>query len=507
MSAASRTLTPLARGFRLRGAGDREGLAVAGVSDAGASTSVRAARVLLTTGTGLGLVALLACSLFARYTSHAFQMADLLRRSGYIGGQIAWYTGWTGRFSSNATWLAAVAPGPVMARVLPTLYLVLWGAALWFTLPRVAALAGRGLDGVARLLAVEVILFATLTITPALWFDLYKLTGEITYLTPLVLGTAALGMALRATRDGRLSNGAALALGLLSAFAVGYSDTWAGVQPVLIVGFGVCALFLRGRRRLAALRCGLVAAAGSAIGLVVLVHAPGNAVRRSFYPPPPHLASAIGASIRDAWGFVTGPVAHSGLAVAIVAVAFLVLGASSARRGETSAGLSLRRVVVAVLAAITVVVAAHLPSEQMTSAAPPPRSEIIPTYAIVAVLALLAWWTGVSLSMRRRRVHLGLAAATAAMVVAPAMTMTLVAQNWQGMSAYAAAVDRQWQVAAAAPKHADVLVPPVSSTGIGPLSHDPMQELRPNSSYWTNQAVAEYFGLHSVRVDSGSNSR
>src|SRR5258706_4060886 len=287
MSAAVRPLAPLVRGLRLRTAGDSDRRGAARVSGAGAWAAVRSARRLLAVGPGLGLVSLLACGWFVRYTSHAFQMADLLHRSGYIGGQIAWYTGWTGRFSSNATWLAAVAPGPGMARILPTVYLLLLGGTLWLTLPRVAALTGRRLDGVARLLAVEVILFATLTITPALWFDLYKVTGSVTYITPLALGTAALGLALRAMSSGPLTRGSALLLGLLSAFAVGYSDTYARVQPILIAGFGVCALFLSGRRRVAAIRCGLVAALASAAGLLLLVHAPGNAVRRSLYPSPP----------------------------------------------------------------------------------------------------------------------------------------------------------------------------------------------------------------------------
>jgi hypothetical protein len=470
-----------------------------------ASALFRAARLVLATGVGLGLLSLLVCSLFSRYTSHAFQMADLLHQDGFLGGQAAWYTQWTGRFASNFTWLAAIAAGPSAVRVLPTVYTVAFGAALWFALPRAAALGGRRLDGVNRLLAVEVVLFATLAITPALWFDLYKLTGLITYMTPLVLGTAALAVALRAIDSGRPDRRGMILLGLLTAVAAGYSDTFAGLQPVLVAGLALCALRLRRSRRRTAMRCGIVAAGGTAVGLVALMAAPGNAVRRSLYPPPPHLTTAIGWSIRDAWGFLTGPVAHSGVALPLVAGAFLVLGLSAGAPGR---GLTWRRALVAIGGLCVVLVTTHLPAEQMTSQPPPARSEVIPTYALVLVVALLAWWSGVSLAGARRTAAWNLRLSGAAVLVllaaVPALTLVEVAQSWHAMSAYAAAEDRQWQLAESAAPHSDVVVPQVTSTGIGPLSHDSLQELQSRPGYWTNQAFAEYFGLRSVRVATSS---
>jgi hypothetical protein len=492
--------------------------AAIGTDDAGlaASALFRVARLLATGATGLALVALLVCSWFVRYTSHAFQMADLLRQSGFIGGQMVWYQGWTGRFGANATWLAAAAAGPVMARLLPTLYVAAAGAVLWVTMPRVAAMTGRRLGGVSQLLAVEVVLLATLVGAPALWFDLYKLTGSITYVTPLMLGTAALAVGIGAVASGRLGTATAVGLFALCALSMGFSDTYSGVAPVIIAILGLCAAFVaRKPLRTVALRAALVAATGSAIGLVVMLRAPGNSVRRSLYPAPPHFTTAVSRAIRDGWQFLTGAPARSGLALLGVAVAFLVLGMVAAPPQHRSArrpGLTLRRALLAVLGLLAVVAVAHLPAEQMTSAPPPPRSEIVPTYATVLAIAFLAWSAGVSLALRRPRLaarstrRLSLIVATAAVAVVPALTMAMVARSWVAMSTYAAAEDRQWQQAANAAPGADVVVDPVPSTGIGPLSHDPMQELQPDPAYWVNKAYAEYFGLRSVRVAGGDAS-
>ncbi len=469
----------------------------------------RAARLVTTVASGAGLLSLLVCGWFVRYTSHAFQMADLLHRSGWIGGQVAWYLGWTGRFGANATWLAAAAAGPGLARVLPGLAMCLWGAVLWVALPRVAAQMGRELSGMARLLAVEVVLLGTLGLAPALWFDLYKLTGSITYITPLALGTAVLGIGLGAMSRGRLDLRTGLLLAVLSALAVGFSDTWAGIQPLLLGGFAVCAGFLAGPRRRAAMRALAVSAIASGVGLIVMLHAPGNTVRRSLYPAPPHLATALAWAARDAGGFLAGPVAHNLPLLAAVVVAFLVLGltAAPARDAAPEPGLTLRRALIALLALGAVLVAAHLPAETMTSGPPPPRSELIPGYAVVLFVAFLAWGSGATLAARRRGIAsprraavLAIATATAAVAVAPATTMALVARSWQAMSTYAAAEDAQWRMAASAPPGSDLVVPAVSSGGIGPLSHESTQELQPSADYWVNQAFAEYFGLHSVRT-------
>ena len=507
MSAAVRPFVPGVRRL-LPPASDAARADAPAAAGAAASAIVRGAVALAATATGLGLVALLACGWFVRYTSHAFQMADLLHSDGFIGGQVAWYLGWTGRFGSNAVWLAALAPGPGFARVEPTVALLLWGGVLWVALPRVATLTGRRLDGVSRLLAVEVVLFATLGIAPALWFDLYKLTGAITYVTPLALGTAALAVGLGGLRRGRLGRRQVVALAMLSGFAIGFSDTYAGVQPILLACFALCAACLAGRRRAVAIQALFTASCASAVALAVLVAAPGNKVRRALYPPSPNPFTAIGRAIHDGWNFVAGPLAHSGLLLLVVAVAFAVLGmaAQPLRTEDTrpAAGLTLRRALLSVLILGAVVAGAHLPAEVMTSVPPPPRSGLIPTYAAVLAVAFLAWSAGVSLAARRgravraRRRPIALAAATAALAVAPALTMAMVASNWHSMAAYAAAKDHQWQQAAGAPRNSDAVVDPVTTTGIGPLSHDPLQEAQADPGFWVNQSMARYFGLHSL---------
>ena len=259
-----------------------------------------------------------------------------------------------------------------------------------------------------------------------------------------------------------------------------------------------------------------MAASGAAVGLLLLVRAPGNSVRRSVYPATPHLATAVGRALGDGWQFVASSLTHSGFALLGVALAFAVMAMASTATGDgrrERPGLTLRRAAAVLAGTGAIIVVAHLPAEQMTSAAPPARSEIVPSYALVLAVAYLAWSAGVAvvaaqprLPAMRWRLRVPLVAATAAVLLVPVLTMTMVARNWQSMAAYAAAEDRQWQQADRATDGSDAIVDPIRTTGIGPLSHDPMQELQPDPAYWVNQAYAEYFGLRSVRVSAGEAS-
>ena len=476
-----------------------------------ASAVFRAARLVATVSTGLGLVAVLVCGWFARYAADPYQMAFVLRSFGFIGGQSHWYQVWTGRYGANFGWLAAVAAPPALNRVLPTLFLLGWGLALWLALPRVAAQMGARLQGMSRLLAVEVIVLATLLTTPALWFDLYKLTGSIVYLTPLVLGTAAVGVALGAVSRGHLDLRRALLLALLCFLSIGFSDAYSGVAPVFVAGLAVCLVVMSGPRRAAAGNAALVAAIGTAVGLVVLLRAPGNAVRLATVPARPSPFKAARWALRDTGDFLTGPVAHHAYILLAVAAAFGALGLCARRLHRDApepAGLTARRAMYSLLLVAAVVLGAHLPAEQLSSAPPPPRAEIIPTYAVVLFVAYITWAAGISLARLRavrspgRAAILSAGVLTAAVAAVGATTMAFTVHDWQAMSRYAQAVDAQWSEAQAAPPGSDVVLPPVNSTGMGPLSHTPVQELQTDPTYWTNKMFARYFGLHSVRVSA-----
>jgi hypothetical protein len=168
-----------------------------------------------------------------------------------------WYA-WSGRYVSMFTSSLSLQIGAWFTPVVIVGLFVAW----WIALRR---LAGE--------LLATLILLVMLISAPDPFQSYYWLTGALTYLAPLVLATWCIVLADRP------------ALSALIAFAsAGFSDVAGLIQ---LVTFG--ALTVTWNRRM------MLPALVTVIGLALVVSAPGNAVRRSYFPTP-QLGASLAAS-------------------------------------------------------------------------------------------------------------------------------------------------------------------------------------------------------------------
>lgn len=179
---------------------------------------------------------------------------------------------WSGRYTSMLSSRLALQTG-----IAPAVSALLF-AAWWIALHRLTK---------SPALSTLVIL-VMLAIAPDPFQSYFWLTGQLTYLAPLVLAT---WIAVTVDKP--------ILCSLLAFLSAGFSD--AGALLALTV-FGLLALAYRRRFIYPALATG--------IGLVLVTLAPGNAVRRAYFPTPDLSRSlfaatfAIDDGIRQSWPVV-----------------------------------------------------------------------------------------------------------------------------------------------------------------------------------------------------------
>jgi hypothetical protein len=172
---------------------------------------------------------------------------------------VAQYGNWSGRYTSMFTSALALQVGPWFTPILIASLFAAW----WLALRRLAS----------GTLATPILLVMLIS-APDPFQSYYWLTGALTYLAPLVLATWCIVLVDKP------------ALSSLTAFAsAGFSDVAGLIQLVTFA-----ALTVTWNRRM------MLPALVTVIGVSLVALAPGNAMRRTYFPPP-QLGASIAASV------------------------------------------------------------------------------------------------------------------------------------------------------------------------------------------------------------------
>jgi hypothetical protein len=290
------------------------------------------------------------------------------------------YVGWSGNVP---TFVLGGLNASLGLQAQPCSFLLLW--AVWWlatfgALCRV--LYGRGVAN-ARLLAALLassFLLAVVATSPNIYQSVYWQAGRLVYLLPVQLSSVTLWLLLQDRIRGVAQ---ALLVGLVQAVASATSLSYALITfPVAVC---LRAVLWKGRRPQAL--SGL--AVGALIGLVVLVAAPGNAVRRGHFPPPdiaPALACTAGA--------VSTGLVRPWLEAPLPFLGVLVLSAVTGSRFDRGPKIQGRWLLAGPLALAGASVLAHWPACYAASVPLPARALLVPNALGIVVLAVTAYGLG-----------------------------------------------------------------------------------------------------------------
>lgn len=437
---------------------------------------------------------------FARYQADDYCAAQLLREEGFWRAQWLSYTGWSNRF---ATMLVTGLLDPLDVtgmQILPGLLTAgLLGAAV-LLLFRLRALTGARIPGAFLWALAAGGVFLGLYTLPERFQALYWRSGSVTYTLPAVCLLLLLA-ALTARPGARRGWRRAALLGLFSFFAAGFSETTAAVQiTVLALGLAAILVFAKAAGPGGVDWSGWAAAlVGALAALIVMILAPGNAVRMGQMPPPPGFFAWLGMSLRHGAAFLADGLSSYLLPRA----AGLVLGLGLALLQDWSRTPA-RRLAWTLLAVPTaaclLAVAACAPSAYAQSAYPEPRALSMANFILTGGVIAAGWLIGGLIQKGLAgRLPPGLirAAAVAGLLIVGAYALYA---GWRvlGEAAEYRARAAAWDDRAAQIEQlrlggaAAVEVEALDSIGsIAELSADPED--------WVNRCAAGYYGVEEIR--------
>jgi hypothetical protein len=453
---------------------------------------------------------------FNRYVADDYGGVLAVRLRGFWGEQVALYRLWSGRFSSSGLFSAAALLPEGAVRVLPGVLIAGWVLLLSSALNQLIPSAGK----VGRLLVAAGVVYTSLQVTPSPFLSIYWLTGSLTYVPALLLGTLLLALICRPHRNRRRRIATNVVAGVLAFLAGGSNETYVIAQTVALtmaVAVAVSPLSTVSRSKLGVIGAGLL---GSLAAFGVVVAAPGNAIRDAailrVVGHHPALIELSRLTAQFTWQFFQSLVsAHWVSLLAVALLAALIAARSTSTTASQLRSLSIAAGA-ATIGALIIVASAILPSVYEEMRLTNEWGQIVLVYVCVCAMTTLGWIGGrafrsladrtsplIGLSSGNRQIASGLMALTAwALVVAgPMITVAGMVSDLPAIQAWAATKDAEAKdaISARGAGNASVTVPPLRMVdNIGIFSHPADEDLMRDPRFWINEDEAAYYGVVSM---------
>lgn len=247
-------------------------------------------------------------SLSARPLADDYCFANNALNLGWQGAMTHYYLNWQGTFSSTAIQLVVSNTWPIGYMLMPSILLLLWSGGLVWLFFNLCRLFGITHERFISFSLAPLFLFAIMDGASNLVQTLYWVSGSVTYVLPLVALTwfsALILFIFRWTPAGHVPRILAIISPFIAAFNSGFTPIVAGLQIVALLL--VMALSWKyapaGRRQALQIVLGL-ALIGAVVGAVILVAAPGNAIRQARFPSPPDVPTLVSLILWDVGVFV-----------------------------------------------------------------------------------------------------------------------------------------------------------------------------------------------------------
>ncbi|HYI08056.1 MAG TPA: DUF6056 family protein [Thermoanaerobaculia bacterium] len=408
---------------------------------------------------------------YVRYLRDDYCTAAAVRERGVVAAMLEHRQYWSGRYSYFLIKGTLESIGPATARVVPGLLLFAFAAAATWTIRRTIAVPPA-----LAVLSGSAIAFAALDASPemlSLVGPFFWETGVLTYMLPLILMTAWLG--LFGAEGSVVLRSIAGALILL--IAGGLSETSLAAQGALAGGVWIYALLRRdaGRSRIAA--SGVIA---TVVALALVATAPGNQTRLDVGLPRRSLAASLFDVLGRAYDFIGMQLFVDGEAVLVVMLAGALIAAGTRLRAATAAAFG--------AIAGGAYLASFAPAVVMSSGAPPFRALHIAMFFLTLTLGAFAAALFARAGAPGRRIAIAaLLLATTIPVISAIATARTIPEIRRG----AAEADRITRTLESAPGRDVTLLSRWGAVNEF-ASEDP--------GYWTNVCTCRYYGTRSLRL-------
>lgn len=441
--------------------------------------------------------------------SHTRMMADDYctsyegRTEGLIGAFLTQYNTWAGQPSNILVKNAVGMVGSWVIPVLPFAVVVSWTIVLVWTLTGI--FKGLSIPRWIILLAAAVCLFAILDGSPLVVQSLYWLAAVVPYTMPLIVATGYIGFLAWVVRSEKpIGIGTLLISAVICFIAGGFSETYVATQmAALMAGILICALSRMPALRNRALPLLIAGLVGTVIVLIVILAAPGNAVRSANFPDPPPLFTLATSSVVQGVALVIASLASFS---PLGALSTLILFAVFARLYPPPIKPPITPVhVLAFLILLFMPVTAYIAvGVYGTGGVPPARTYIIPQTVIVGALALAGYAVGSHFKLPRwvagrKQAMQSLAAVLVIVLVVlgPIGSAVRILQTLPAFQTFASEFDAREQLITTAKARGETTLV-VAPFTIDIAERVGLESIGIDPAFWVNGCAARYYGLEAL---------
>lgn len=330
---------------------------------------------------------------YTRFIADDFCSVYLGERLGMLRYIWFWYITWGGRYTAIAADMPLVWLGARGIGVVPILAVCFWvlSLSILFYLVQHSETKNRIWTAVA---AAIIFVSVLLAVTPLVNQSLYWYSGFRTHTLPVIGLTAYFAFAIWVMKTERRISIPVLGLSFIYTFLNGgFSETLTLLQFIVLTGWTGWLLVRHNLdiRRMDVLFL-LVGILGTIVALVVLIAAPGNANRQSYYSPPGDIFTLLQIASSGYWKFLATifvtPKKILGFAGLLLAFAWL------GGRAQRSAAVHWWHAPTLLGAGLVLAFLCFPPAVWGTGEPPPERAQIIPSFFLLFLGILSAYCIG-----------------------------------------------------------------------------------------------------------------
>jgi hypothetical protein len=333
---------------------------------------------------------------FTRLLADDFCSVHYAKRLGLVRSIWYWYLNWSGRYTAfGVDWLMEELGEPALP-ILPPLSLLVWviftTIAVYLSLRHVLP---QGSMAWVSLTLGTLFPFVVLSLSPNVPQSLYWWNGMRSYTLPLILLT--IYAVLFQFGVERLKSGRGMIAGSLLSFLFmfangGLGETYIAFQLALMISLLTLEWVVHRDRNSSRFLFLLAGLFGSAVAMIAVISAPGNAIRQAFFPPHPDVVTLFQISLNGYLDFileiVKTPEKITGLLGALLGTIWL--GGWSEYRSTGNNWIA----PVVFLGAFLLSFTCFVPGVYATSELPPTRAFVIPIFILVAGLLCTGFVVG-----------------------------------------------------------------------------------------------------------------
>jgi hypothetical protein len=452
---------------------------------------------------------------FSRYYADDYCLSGMFFAMGLPKAVTVLYQTWSSSYAGTILISLSELFGRLAIRFWLAFILVLWVPTLAWALLQVNRLLRLNFSKRMLLVLAEMLVLFTVMESPNLFQTLFWRIGLIVYTMPLVFLAALMGLILNGVmqaRDGDHTR-SSMILGLagsvgITIFAGGLSETYVTLQTGLLGLALFCALLgARGKMRLTWLLWLGVALIGSLVAMMIVILAPGNAVRQASMPPPPGVIELILASAKNAFIFIRISLQDYSFQIVLLFVLSVLMTyvfvTSNTFAAKPRPSWLISALFLVPLIGYMLIMAICAPSVYGESSYPEARVLIEARFVMVLSLSMEGMIIGVILSQLHALSHEAPPFFLRAVAVLASIVLLLY-PLYDARKLVAQVPD--YRARAAAWDMRDAQIRADKGQGLKNIqveefdSISGISELRPDAGFWVNGCAANFYGVRSIEA-------